>query len=298
MVLTNIEEYSPALQSACANGDLDGAMSLYNNAIKVRPSARISLLTQMAITSARHAHPNILSFSFAAGLRERKFTCNDDILYAACSASYPTYDATVIPIFAVLLDEGGLNANHWLECVGDLLKAAVDQGNIELVKYLFSKGADPNSDRCAPHGDNIAIICAIIGDRNQHSTEMLRVLFENGTKLHETGALRAAAEYGNLDAVKMIFEMKSNKVELEEADYISDFTGTQYPEVTALYKAAAEGHSAIVDIMVRNGANIGFKDASGRSVIDVARANGHKDLAIRLEQLISLDPSEKGLFTN
>ncbi|KAL8881011.1 MAG: hypothetical protein Q9192_007895, partial [Flavoplaca navasiana] len=130
-------------------------------------------------------------------------------------------------------------------------------------------GADPNSDRCFPHGDNIAIICAIIGDRNQHSTEMLRVLFENGTKLCETGALRAAAEYGNLDAVKMIFEMKSDEVELEEADYISDFTGTEYPEVTTLYKAAAEGRSAIVDILVRNGANIGFKDASGRSVIDM-----------------------------
>ncbi|KAL8976191.1 MAG: hypothetical protein Q9205_007755 [Flavoplaca limonia] len=298
MALTNLEDYSPALQSACANGDLDGAMSLYNNAIKVRPSARISLLIQMAITSARHAHPNILSFCFAAGLRERKFTCNDDILYAACSASYPTYDATIIPSFAVLLDEGGLNVNHWLECVGDLLKAAVDQGNIELVKYLFFKGAEPNSDLCAPHGDNIAIICAIIGDRNQHSTEMLRVLFENGTKLHETGVLRAAAEHGNLDAVKMIFEMKSDEVELEEADYISDFTGTQYPEVTALYKAAAEGHSAIVDILVRNGANIDFKDASGRSVIEIARANGHKNLVIRLEQLMSLDPSEEGRHTN
>ncbi|KAI4270979.1 MAG: hypothetical protein LQ337_006343 [Flavoplaca oasis] len=298
MALTNIEDYSPALQSACANGDLDLATSLYNDAIKARPSARMSLLKQMAITSARHAHPNILSLSFAAGLRERKFTCNDEILYAACSASYPIDNATIIPIFAVLLDEGGLDVNHWLEGVGDVLKAAVDQGNIELVKYLFSKGADPNSDRCAPHGDNIAIIGAIIGDRNQHSTEMLRVLFENGTKLHETGALRAAAEYSNLDAVKMIFEMKSDEVELEEADYVSDFTGTQYPEVTALYKAAAEGHSAIVDILVRNGANIGFKDASGRSVIDIARANGHKDLAIRLEQLMSLDPCEKGRYTN
>lgn len=127
---------------------------------------------------------------------------------------------------------------------------------------------------------------------------MLRVLFENGTKLHETGALRAAAEYGNLDAVKMIFDMKSDEVELEEADYISDFTGTRYPEVTALYKAAAKSHSAIVDILVRNGANSSFKDASGQSVIDVARANGHKDLAIRLEQLMSMDPSEKGLNTN
>ncbi|KAL8922262.1 MAG: hypothetical protein Q9172_003632 [Xanthocarpia lactea] len=292
MALTKIEDYPPALKSACANGDLDRATSLYNDAIKALPSARMSLLTQMAITSARHAHPKILSFCFAAGLRERKFTFNDDILYAACSASYPTYDATVIPIFAVLLDEGGLDVNHWLEGLGDILKAAVDHGDIELVKYLFSKGADPNSDLCAPHGDNIAIIWAIIGDRNQHSTEMLRVLFENGTKLHETGALRAAAEYGNLDAVKLIFEMKNDEVELEEADYISDFTGTRYPEVTALYKAAAGGHAAIVDILVRNGADIGFKDASGRSVIDIARANGHKDLAIRLEQLMSLNPSK------
>ncbi|KAL8876236.1 MAG: hypothetical protein Q9198_005533 [Flavoplaca austrocitrina] len=180
---------------------------------------------------------------------------------AACSASYPTYDATIIPMFAVLLDEGGLDVNHWLEVRGDILKVAVDQGNIEFVKYLFSKGADPNY------------------------IVVLR-------------ALRAAAEYGNLDAVKMVLEMKSDEVELEEADYISDFAYTQYPEVTALYKAAGEGHSAIVDVLVRNGANIDFKDASGRSVIDIARVNGHKNLAIRLEQLMSLDPSEKGLYTN
>lgn len=36
---------------------------------------------------------------------------------------------------------------------------------------------------------------------------------------------------------------------------------------------------------------IGFKDPSGRSVIDIARANGHEDLAIRLRQLMSLPPS-------
>ena len=289
MALTTIEDYLPALQSACTNGDLDRATSLYNDAIN---SARMSLLTQMAITSARHAHPKILSFCFAAGLREPKSTFNEELIYAACSASHPIYDATAIPIFAVLLDEGGLDVNQGLQQEGDILHSAVDHGNIELVKYLFTKGADPNSGLCFPEGDNIAIIWAIIGDRNRHSTEMLRVLFENGTKLHETGALRAAAEYGNLDAVKLIFEMKRDEVELEEADYFSDFTGTQYPEVTALYKAAAEGHAAIVDILIRNGADIGFKDASGRSVIDIARANGHKDLAIRLEQLMSLSPSK------
>ncbi|KAL8867912.1 MAG: hypothetical protein Q9174_005351 [Haloplaca sp. 1 TL-2023] len=281
-------EYSSALESACANGDLDRAKSLYNDAIEGCPSACVSLVTRMAITSARNAHPNILSFCFASGLRERKFNFNDEILYAACSSSS-------IPIFQVLLDEGGLDVNHWLEACGDILKAAVDHGNIELVKYLFSKGADPNSDRCAPHGDDIAIICAITLDINRDSMEMLRVLLENGTKLHETGALRAAAEHGNTDAVKTIFEMKGDEVELEETDYICDFTSTRYPEVTALYKAAAEGHAEIVDILIRNGADIGFRDvhgrhATGRSVIDVARENGHQALAFRLEQLMSLDP--------
>lgn len=59
----------------------------------------------------------------------------------------------------------------------------------------------------------------------------------------------------------------------------------------ALYKATAGGHVEIVDILIRKGANIGFKDPSGRSVIDIARANGYGTLAGRLEQLMSLPPS-------
>ena len=139
-------------------------------------------------------------------------------------------NATAIPIFAVLLDEGGLDVNHHLECVGDILKAAVHHGNIALVKYLFTKGADANSDRYAPHGDDIAIVCAIIREKNNRSTNMLRVLLENGTRLHEAGALRVAAEYGNIKAVKTIFDMRGHEVELEEASYICDYDGTQIPQ--------------------------------------------------------------------
>ena len=241
------DEFLPALQEACTNGDLARAKSLYSDYLDNSPSSRIPLLTRMAVASARNAHPAILSFCFASGLRERKFNCNDDILYTACSTSYPVCDASAIPIFDVLLEEGGLDVNHWLECVGDVLKAAVDYNNIELAKYIFSKGADPNSDRCAPHGDNIAIIAAILGDRNQHSSEMLRVLFEHGTKLEETGALIAAAEHDNLEVVKLIFEMKGDEVDLEEE--IEE--GLIDPRVrdddrTALYKAAAGGHAEIL----------------------------------------------------
>lgn len=189
-----------------------------------------------AATSARNAYPLILSFCFRSGLAAPSLNSNDDILCAAC-------DASAIPIFAVLLEEGGLDVNYWLEGVGDVLKAAVDHGNIELVKYQFSKGADPNSDRCTPHGGNIVIIVAIIGNRIQHSTEMLRVLFEHGAKHEETGALIAAAEHGNLEAVKLIFEMIGDEADLEEEteEGLMD-PRVRYDHGTALYKAAAGGH--------------------------------------------------------
>ncbi|KAL8798267.1 MAG: hypothetical protein Q9182_006813 [Xanthomendoza sp. 2 TL-2023] len=280
---TKTENFSPALQSACTDGDLEQATSLYKDIVNTHPSARLPLLTQIAVTSARNAHPQILSFCFASGLKERKYNCNDEIIYAAC-ASYS------IPIFDVLFDEGGLDVNHYLELAGDVLKSAVDHGNITLVKYLFSRGADPNSNRCFT-GDDISIICAITREENSHSTEMLRTLFDNGASIIETGALRAAAEFGNLEAVKLIFEMRGHEVELEETDDIGDYENPRYPETTALYRAAAEGHAEIVDILVRKGADCGFKDADGPSVVETARANGHQDLAMRLEQLMSLTPS-------
>ncbi|KAI4233001.1 MAG: hypothetical protein L6R40_007207 [Gallowayella cf. fulva] len=165
----------------------------------------------MAIISARNAYPSILSFCFASGLKERSFNCNDDIVTAA-------NDAAAIPIFAVLLDEGGLDVNHYLESYRDMLNAAVYSGNIELVKYLFSKGADPSSDRCSAHGDDIAVTSAISGDSDRGGTEMLRVLFEYRARIEETGALIRAAEVGNLEAIKLIFEMKSDEVDFGGRD--------------------------------------------------------------------------------
>ncbi|KAI4101984.1 MAG: hypothetical protein LQ345_007394, partial [Seirophora villosa] len=136
---------------------------------------------------------------------------------------------------------------------------------------LFSKGVDPNSDGCVSYGDHTAIFWAIIGDRNQQGTEMLRILFEHGTKLEGTGALIAAAEHRNLEAVKLLSDMKGNKVDLEEETE----EGLRDPRVraddgTALYKAAAGGHAEICDLLVRKGADIGFKNPSGRSVVEVA----------------------------
>ncbi|KAL8965672.1 MAG: hypothetical protein Q9197_006391 [Variospora fuerteventurae] len=282
-------DFTPALQQACTTGDLNLAKSLYTNLIKSEPSPRLSLLTQMAIKSAENGHSSILSFCFASGLKERPFNCNDDILYAACS---PVCEAASIPVFAVLLDEGGLDVNHYLECAGDILKSAVNRGNIQLVKYLIGRGADLNSDRCAPHGDTIAVVTAIVDDRNRHSTEILRLLFEHGAKIEETGALISAAEVGNVEAVKLIFEMKSDEVVLEEEteEGLMD-RRMRNDDGTALYKAAAGGHAEIVDILIRKGANIGFEDPSGRSVIKIARNNGHQALASRLEQLMSIFPS-------
>ena len=86
--------------------------------------------------------------------------------------------------------------------------------------------------------------------------------------------------------------MRGDQVDLEEETE----GGLMDPRVrdddgTALYKAAAGGHAGVVDVLIRKGANIGFKDRSGRSVVDIARANGHRDLAVRLGQLMSLPPS-------
>ncbi|KAL8990241.1 MAG: hypothetical protein Q9169_008170 [Polycauliona sp. 2 TL-2023] len=278
-------DFPPALCKACVVGDLHRARSLYNRYIERDPPSRISILTQMAIESARNVHPEILSFCFASGLKERKSNC-DDLLYAACSASHLVNDGSAIPVFAVLLDEGGSDVNHYLMSVGDVLCSAVVNGDIKLVKYLFSKGANPNSGLCHDQTDDEAVIAAINGDRNHHNTDMLKVLFEHGTSLRETGALIAAVEHGKLEAVKLIFQMRGDEVDLEDTEYY------QFEDGTALYKAAAGGHAAIVDILVRTGADIGYTSSSdGQSVAEIAQTNGHTNLAVRLRQLMSLPPS-------
>ena len=196
---------------------------------------------------------------------------NDPLLYAAC-------DSGSIAIFRTLLDNG-LDVNSYLELSGDPLTSACYSGNVELARFLLDRGANPNSDY--PWGDYTALIWAIIGDHA--SLEMVRLLLARGAMVKGTGALVAAAEHGNREAIELLLEKED--ADLEEVEEYGAYDGRKLDGMgTALYKAAAEGHADIVDLLLKKGAKAGFRDRKGRSVAEIAKGKGHEQIARTVEQ--------------
>ncbi|KAI4184535.1 MAG: hypothetical protein LQ346_006096 [Caloplaca aetnensis] len=265
-------ELPPELTEAIKVGDLALAQSLYADSIAASPESGPQILRRMAILSARHAHPDILSYCFSRGLVLNPSDVNDPLIYAA-------NDAASIPIFEVLINEGKWDVKQYLELEGDALTSAVHKGNVDLVEYLLRRGADPNSDY--PLGEYTSLLWAIMGRANQGSTgeKMLKLLLDHGALVKGTGALIAAAEVGNTKAVEMILEMRGGEVDLEEVEEYGTYDGRKLDDMgTALYKAAAGGWVDIVDVLLRRGANREYRDRRGRSVVDVARENGREDV--------------------
>ena len=268
-----MSELPAALKAACISGNLSEATLLYNDFVHKHPSAIASTLSQMAIISAKNSHPSILTFCFSEGLTMNSDLVNAPLVYAAC-------DANSIAIFGVLL-EHGMDVNQYLEMGGSPLVSACHAGNVELANFLLNHGADPNNGYVLGHYE--ALVWAIVGPRT--SPELVKSLLARGTMVKGTGSLIAAAEHGNLEALRLLVEheLKNGSCDFEEVQgYGEEDSRKLNDQGTALYKGAAQGHLKVVDLLLEKGADPEFRDRKGRSVMDIAIENGHEDIAKRI----------------
>ena len=112
-----IKSMPNALRENCIHGNLLLARTHYNDLVSRSPASQKFLLYQMALVSAKNAHPDILSFCFSSGLKLGKDRIDALLIEAAC------YSSTIPPI-AVLLDQGGVDINHCLGRLGNPLISA------------------------------------------------------------------------------------------------------------------------------------------------------------------------------
>ncbi len=268
--LSKSTEIPAPLKEACISGDLSQVKSLYHNYVLANPTETASTLSQMAILSAKNSHPTILTLCFSEGFHIDEENINDPLVYAAC-------DSGSIPVFKVLLAQG-MEVDKYTEMEGCPLVAACYSGKLELARFLLDRGADPNNDYMLGH--YIGLVWALIG--SHALLEIVALLLERGVKVKGTGAIIAAADYGNLEGLRLLVThaVETGDGDLEENEiYGEPDPRTQDDQGTALYRAAASGHLMVVDFLLEKGADIKFKDQRGRSVLDIAVEKGHEDVA-------------------
>ena len=102
----------------------------------------------------------------------------------------------------------------------------------------------------------------------------IRFLVDRGAWVKGSGSLRAAAEVGRLDAAAFLIENGADVDDLGEKSNEANQAKT-----SALLAAAENGHESIIRLLVQFGANVRYRDNSGRSAVDLAESNGHSRVA-------------------
>ena len=99
------------------------------------------------------------------------------------------------------------------------------------------------------------------------------------TSQEQSVALLVAAATGNLAQVRSLVPMCG----------AACLDGPPGAPATPLMAAAAGGHAAVVEALLRRGADVPRRDQDGHSAAWFARAAGHHHLAERLDTVIDKD---------
>lgn len=142
---------------------------------------------------------------------------------------------------------------------------AIRDGDAAVVAQLLGKGLDPDS--VDPDGNTLLILSI------QHrQPEIARLLLKwharpNRRNQHGDTALRIAALHGQLATVR---------------DLVQAGAQVNMPGWTPLIYAAFNGHTDVVDYLLRQGADVNAVSDADATALMVAARNGHLETARRL----------------
>ena len=145
------------------------------------------------------------------------------------------------------------------------LDVAVEQARVDMVKLLLAKGAKL-------HGKELPQ-AALAGNQDD-SLAMITALLQAGADVNSPydygfTALMGASYKGNTDSVKLLLAQPDIKLDATSED--GD---------TALMAAAEQGHAAIVEMLVKAGADVRKTDKAGETAITRAQKTLAKQQAI------------------
>ena len=169
---------------------------------------------------------------------------------------------------AALLITHGADVNAKLENGSNALMISASYGDSKMVKYLLSKGADPDASitedfmvkgKPAYEGGTALMAAADIGDAESVIALIVAGADVNAVTKNGATALMAAAAKGYLDVAKVLVASGADvNARTTEAFTIGK---DPVPKGTAVMSGAAyNGHHKIVQLLIDNGAKVNSKD--------------------------------------
>lgn len=178
--------------------------------------------------------------------------------------------------------------------LGDVVCVALKAGNIDLLRYVLSIGADPGRSFSSVRLSYIFLPVEFASYNSLCEPESeLQVLIDHGALVKGTCALQLAAQFGKLDAVRILLQAGAEVDALPKTSIKpEDLTGTEqvvgsdfhYIEDTALHLAASGGMLEVVKLLLEHGADPEVLDAKGCTALMRAEKVGHTAVTELLER--------------
>ncbi len=209
---------------------LEHALAALRDAVSSNNEARFHDITAQAINSG---NATLLKEALNHGSDHEEF------LVKALDNGSPE-------ILACLLD-AGLDINYRMPGYsGNPLTCASFFAKIPLIKFLLSRGADPNMANCGWGQYQLKPLAAPAEGwkRDADVAKVMEVLLNGGARWEESGALQMAAREGKLECVKVLLNWGVDVNEVVK----------KINEKSAVKLAELKGREDIVSILRANGA--------------------------------------------
>lgn len=171
-------------------------------------------------------------------------------------------------VMQTLLDFG-MDVDYQMDKSGPPLSSAITIQNLTMVKFLLSKGADPNGI------EFMTFIPFLASAAQKSSLDIMKALMDNGATLEGSGALYTAGEKGNIKAAELLLQRGFDINELIYMEYWGEENGHVG---TALHAAAEYGQIEMLRFLLKRGARTDLKNGDDQTPRELADWFGHTDV--------------------